>query len=348
MKQHEREFFIYTIRSGKVFLPKDIVIHPPTVDIIIQSLQKYNNAFNDASSDGIMKEDELSKWMKEQGLWTSYNENKIEELKKKIESLKIEIYESRFDKKLVSKTRESIRFQEKILTSELSQKNSYYINTCEGFATTEKTSYIIQNTTYQNNKLYDFTDLSLPEVVDLWYDSFLTEGQCRDLARNEPWKSLWIINKNAKFSLFSNCSNGDEPTYNQKNLIIWSQMYDNIHESIDCPTKEVIEDDDMLDGWFIIQNKKTEKEKINKEFEASTKNEKIKNSSEVFIVAKDKDKIKKIQELNSLESKKIIAGRHKMLEQKGTVNTGEFPDEKLNIHLQNMESLRNNAKKNKE
>lgn len=345
MKQHEREFFIYTIRSGKVFLPNNIVIYPPTIDIIIQSLNKYKSAYEDASVDNIMTEDELSSWMKEQGLWTSYHEKKVEDLKNKLEALKIEIYESRFDKKLVSKIRESIRIQEKVLTSELSQKNSYYINTCEGVATTEKTSYIIQNTTYQNNKLYDFSELSLPEVVDLWYDSFLTENQCRDLARNEPWKSLWIIRKNSQFSLFSNCNNGDEPTYNQKNLIIWSQMYDNIQESMDCPSKDVIEDDDMLDGWFIIQNKKTEKEKLNKEFEATTKNQKIKNSSEVFVVAQDAEKVKKIQELNSLESKKIIAQREKILEQKGVVSAGEFPDEKLNIRMQNIESLKNHAKK---
>ena len=46
--------------------------------------------------------------------------------------------------------------------------------------------------------------------------------------------------------MFLNATEG-ELTYNQKNLMIWSQMYDNIQETLDCPSKEVIEDDDILD-----------------------------------------------------------------------------------------------------
>ncbi|NBO99641.1 MAG: hypothetical protein EBU90_05880 [Proteobacteria bacterium] len=342
MKQHEREFFIYTIRSGKVFLPNNIIIHPPTIDIVIESLQKYNEAYEIALSDSIMTEEEMSSWMKIQGLWTSYNEQKITDLQKKLENLKVNIYEARQDKKSINSIRPVIRNTEYLLSQELSQKNTFFINTCEGMASTEKTSWLIQNTTYKNKKLYDFSDLLLTQVIDYWHESFLPENKCRELARNEPWKSLWITREKSGIELFLNAKNG-ELTYNQKNLMIWSQMYDNIQESLDCPSKEVIDDDDLLDGWFITQNRKREKEKLEKEFESSTQNPKIKQSSEVLIMSRDKDKTKKIQDMNSREAKDLIKSREKLLDKKGTVNAGEFLDEKNSIRLQQMESAKRHS-----
>jgi len=342
MKQHEREFFIYTIRSGKVFLPHNIVIHPPTLELIIESLQKYNEAYEIALSDSIMTEEEMSAWMKIQGLWNSYNDQKIEDLQKKLENLKVNIYEARQDKKSINSIRPVIRNTEYLLSQELSQKNTFFINTCEGMASTEKTSWLIQNTTYKNKKLYDFSDLLLTQVIDYWHESFLSETKCRELARNEPWKSLWITREKAGIELFLNAKNG-ELTYNQKNLMIWSQMYDNIQESLDCPSKEVIDDDDLLDGWFITQNRKREKEKLEKEFESSTQNSKIKQSSEVLIMSRDKDKTKKIQEMNSKEAKDLIKSREKLLDKQGTVNAGEFLDEKNSIRLQQMESAKRHS-----
>lgn len=343
MKQHEREFFISTIRSGKIFLQEGLIVHSPTIDQLVQSCQKYNEAYEQAVNDGLMTEDDMSSWMKEQYLWTSFHENKLEEIKKKVENLKVDIYEARQDPKLAKKIRFSIRETEDILSEQLLQKNYNYQNTCEGFASTEKTSWLIQNLTFKNNQLYDFSDTSLQTVIEQWYLSFLPDSKCRDLARNEPWKSLWIIREKSQLQLFANAGL-TELNHNQKNLIVWSQMYDNIQESLDCPSKEVIEDDDMLDGWFIVQNRKREKEKLEKDFENSTKNEKIKGSSEVFIMAKNPEKAKNIQSLNSDKAKSIINQRNKIIESKGIVGQEEFADEKMKIHTQKMEMAAKQAK----
>ena len=37
MNHHEREFFIYKIRSGKAYLPKGLVVHPFTIELNIES-----------------------------------------------------------------------------------------------------------------------------------------------------------------------------------------------------------------------------------------------------------------------------------------------------------------------
>jgi hypothetical protein len=331
MKQHEREFFISLIRSGKYFV-KDLVIIPPTIDQYLLACKIYNDAYQQAYVDGMMDEEEIDLWMRGQELWTEEDDKISEGLKKDIERLKIEIYNSRNDEFLRDRIRLYIRTGEIQLASHNNKKNQYYLNTCEGFAAYEKLSWIIKNTTYQNNELYNFEDTSLSYVVDEWQSSVLPESKIRQLARTEPWRSLWVIHEKSGTQLFPN-SQGLELTHNQKNIIIWAQTYDNIQESMDCPNKEVIEDDDMLDGWFILQSRKREKERNEKELEDTIQSDKIRNASEVFVVTSPKNK-DKIENMNNPYSMMIKKQREELLKRKGTVTQDQFADEKLNMTMQ--------------
>ena len=73
-----------------------------------------------------------------------------------------------------------------------------------------------------------------------------------------------------------------EMTFDQRNICVWSRMYDNVQESHECPSEDVLNDDDLLDGWFIIQRKKQEHDKLVSEVEGMTNNEKIANSEEIL------------------------------------------------------------------
>jgi hypothetical protein len=279
----------------------------------------------------MMSEEEMDEWMIEQGLWTMEDDTKIEGFKKDIEKLKIEIYNARNNSQLRERIRLYIRAGEKQFLQQSGKKNQYYINTCEGVAAAEKTTWLIKNTTYQDNKLYDFSDLSIMYVMDEWQSGFLSDSTTRNLARNEPWKSLWAIRENSGIKLFQN-KEDQELTYNQKNLIIWSQMYDNIQESIDCPPKDVIEDDDMLDGWFILQAKKREKEKAEAEFENTT-NSKIKNSSEIYVMANNKNDQERIDGMNSYHASVVKKQRGELIKSKGAVGQDQFLDERMNLQM---------------
>lgn len=345
MKQHEREFFVSLIRSGNVYISGKVrlTIKPTTIEQSFESCEIYNESYQQAYIDGIMSEDEMIDWMMEKDLWSPHDDKKIESLKKDIERLKVEIYNARNDKSLRERIRLYIRAAEKQIGIISFKKHSYMQNTREGIATSDKISWIIKNTTFYKNKLYKFDQLSLSYVIDEWQSSFLPDSTCRELARNEPWKSLWTIRDNINSRLFTN--NGRyELTHNQKNLIIWSQMYDNIQESLECPSKDVIEDDDMLDGWFIIQNKKREKESAEKEVDSLVKNEKIKNSSEVFVVAKDKEHISKINLANDTNSSIIKQQRFAYLNKVGQTEDHNLPDQRLQIAAQQTNMMRGKFK----
>ena len=109
---------------------------------------------------------------------------------------------------------------------------------------------------------------------------------------------------------------------------MWSQLYDNIQESMDAPTNEVVEDDDVLDGWFVIQAKKRQKEKLEKEFNAKT-GDKVKNSDEVYVMSSSVEENELIENMNDLNSRRIKKERAQTLSSKGAVRQHEFKDEIL-------------------
>lgn len=348
MKHHEREFFVSMIRFGGIYIEKDsmrLLVKPLTIDQSYQAAIVYNNAYEQAIVDEIMSEEEITEWMMENDLWTYNDDKKTEGFTKDLERLKIEIYNNRNDKKLKERIRLYIRAGEKQLSEHLRNKSIFYQNSREGYALSEKISWIVKNTTYLDSKLYDFKDISLSYVIDEWQSSVLSESIIRELAREEPWKSLWSIKGNSSKKLFSNDDN-QELTLNQKNLLIWSQIYDNIQESVDCPNDDVIKDDDLLDGWFLIQAKKRQKERLEKEFETGTKNEKIKSAGEVYMIVdpNDKEAIEKVDAMNDTVAKLIKKQRFEVINQKNGAYQHDFPDEKQKMQMQITNQMRNNIK----
>ncbi len=339
MKQHEREFFIYTIRSGKVKILDNVYVHPPTIDQVAESCYIYNTIYDESYEDEVMTEEEMIHWMREHDLWSDENDTKIKGLQEDLEKLKVEIYNARNNSNLADKIRLYIRAGEKQLSDQLSIKHQYFQNTCEGIAYTEKISWIVANTTYKEDELYDFETNTLAQVVHKWQNAAISEPDCRELARNEPWKSLWATHEKGSIKLFLNRQDQDL-TYNQKNLLVWSQMYDNIQESMDCPTTDVIDDDDMLDGWFIIQSRKRDKERAESEFENST-NEKIKNSSEVYVMSRSDRDRERVEGMNDMQAQAIKRQRSATIKKKGTVGQHEFKDEIMRIKNQQAEAWKN-------
>ena len=157
----------------------------------------------------------------------------------------------------------------------------------------------------------------------------LSEKAIREIAKTEPWRSLWILSESKVFELFAN--KGKELTPDQRNLLIWSRMYDNIHESMDCPPDEVIEDDDMLDGWLLIQKKKREQEQVQNEVANKTSNSKISNSDEIFVMAGTQEDANKINSSNSFHNQQIKKQRMQIVQQQGEAKDLDFPDQQLKM-----------------
>ena len=123
-----------------------------------------------------------------------------------------------------------------------------------------------------------------------------------------------------------------------ENLIIWSKMYDSVNESPDSPSETVIKDDYMLDGWFIVQRKKREKQQSEREFEQT--NQKIAAAGEVYIMANSAEQRDKINNLNDTTSKMIKKQRMATLKAKGSATQDQFKDAQLDRSNQSHQQFR--------
>ena len=131
----------------------------------------------------------------------------------------------------------------------------------------------------------------------------------------------------------------------QQGLIIWSNMYDNIQESLECPTEDVINDDDMLDGWFIIQRRKQESEKAKSELEQRTNNEKIANSDEILVMASNKKEANAVHNMNDINGDMIRKQRINTVKRKGKAVDLDFQDRKIEVSNQQREMFKGHTRR---
>ena len=105
-------------------------------------------------------------------------------------------------------------------------------------------------------------------------------------------------------------------------------MYDRIHESPDCPSEGVLDDDDMLDGWLLVQRKKREADQKKQEVEGAV-NTKIANADEIYVKVESYEDAKKIDLLNPSHVNRTKRQRLQQLKEKGVIKEQEFKDVQL-------------------
>ena len=118
-------------------------------------------------------------------------------------------------------------------------------------------------------------------------------------------------------------------------------MYDNVQESMECPGEDVLEDDDLLDGWFILQKKKQERDKLVSEVDNMTQNEKISQSEEIFLFTDNKDEADRINQANSIQGQMIKKSRMAQLKAAGgEINEADFQDRQLELQRMSNEQFK--------
>ncbi len=106
----------------------------------------------------------------------------------------------------------------------------------------------------------------------------------RRLARSNAWRFQWQAGKGLG-GLFGRPIIELDPE--QQAIVYWSQVYDNVYESMDRPEDSVIENDDELDAWFEAQARKRKVEQIaeGKDVGGVKLSSNMSRHGEIFIVA---------------------------------------------------------------
>ena len=346
MDLSEREFLVFRIRSGIYKVPYNkfnIKVLTPTIEEEFESCEVYERSYYESMNDDIMTQEECTEWMLENGLWTYEEDLKIKEVNKEIENLKINVYKKFNNGRLRESARIYLRAAEEGLKQMENKKNTYYGNTCEGIAQLDKSMFLLEACSYVGGEKLDPDSVELNDLLNKYYSLILKEGDCREIARSDPWRSIWSLRETNTFNLFNNTNR--ELSVDQKNLLIWSRMYDNIQESMECPSEKVIEDDDALDGWFIEQRRKNEREKAVGVIEDSIQNDKIRNSQEVIVFADNQKDAQNVHEMNSTTAKVMKKEREQVIKEKGSAVDLDFADQKMRLGNMAHEKFKNNFRR---
>lgn len=339
MNTYEREYFISRLRSG-VYLIKmngvKIRVLTPTIEDEYEANEVWQEAYDQAIMDSIFTEEEIWEWMESKGLWSPEKDEKIEGIQKDIEKMKVGVFEGRNNTALVNQTKRYIRAAEKAKTNLVTEKHELYGRTAEGLAAQEKSLTLFERCCYVGKERLDCNDIDVSALFYEYNKMLLSETQLRELARNDPWRMYWLMKDHTP--LFANLD-GRQLSPDQKGILIWSNMYDNIQESMDCPTEDVIEDDDMLDGWFIIQRKKQESERAKIELEKRT-NSKIANSDEILVMASTQKEADSIHSMNTVHGDIVRKQRIATAKRKGTATDLDFQDRRIDIANQQHERFK--------
>jgi hypothetical protein len=327
----KREFLISRILSGTIRLKIDgetVVYKWPSADKRYEALEIYNEFLEENSG---FSESDLLTYMIENDMWSTEEEELLQDkIPKDIDNFKV----SMFENILNTPKREGVRKQLKIAKEKLKElwakRNTFYYLTNEGVAIYAKQLYLLESS-------IDCKHLNVNKIFDAYQNSMISEEDMRCLARTEPWRSVWTAHK--KFGVLF----PSELTEEQKRLVSWSIFYDSIYEHQDSPTDEIIDDDDILDGWTIKKRQEIDAAK-QKQFGNNVLKNKHQNCDEVFLMVGSADDAKKVYNMNDGFGKAIQQSRLKAVLEKGEIKEAELPDRKMQIRqkLTQMESERFN------
>lgn len=344
MQQWERECHIARIIAGKNKLhigQRVYYLTVPNPEQRFEAAEIYREARRDAELDGALSEQELLLILNKNQIWTSQEDNELQKLNKALESLKVELFENRLRSNAKLTLRSALRkTKEGIFRLESLRHILDYI-TVDGLALSAKYRYLISaSLRYEGWETFsgERDDPLIDNVIEIISHERLGEPEFRKLARTEPWRSIWSSRQFAGRGIFDvaavNLSD------DQRTLIIWSSVYDNIREYPDCPNDDVISDDDMLDGWMIIQRKKKESQIASNAVNSlgQTANtqmrDKLQNAEEVFLMADTIEDAREIEKMNDAANAMNKSRRLAYVKQHGEVNEVHMPDTTARIRME--------------
>lgn len=324
MEPYKRDFFVARIRAGYVPVKMGgnrFEIYQPDLDTALRSQEIYIEAYDKAEDEGLLTDDEIIDWLVKQGIWDEEEENNYNKIvPEHIEYWKIEL----FNAALKSNTRRQIRKYLKAAKEEYERlhniRHFYDYVTVDGYANYVRSMYVLSHSTKLNGDPVDWSQHDLGKLMGRYHQELLSPEDVRELARTMPWTGLWSVLKTS-----GNIFGSGPLTVEQQSLISWSTMYDRIHEAPDCPSDSVIDDDDMLDGWLLVQKRKREADRKQAEIEEHV-NPKMKNADEIYMVAETAADAQKINMLNPEHVKKIKRQRMQQVKDQGRVRQQEFKD----------------------
>lgn len=318
----------------------------PSIDIKYQSEIYAQKIYEDNKYNEWIKQSEILYVLIDLGLWSIDGDKKLKKIEDDIDNSKVELFKNFLNPTKQKTIRKKLTQQKKQYDYLYSIRYSLDHITLEGYCNALKNDYILTKSLFDDSNNLVFKDHNNPadyfllkNIASYIAQNSLEISTFKIIARSNVWKNYWSANKNNLF---------DKPVVNwtdeQKTLVVLTRMYDSVYEHPESPPDIVIEDDDMLDGWMIIQKRESEKSK-NKKRNEQFLPDKIKNSQEVFLMANSKEEARNIYDMNDYQGAGIIKERNQTISQNNVIAEQNLPDIKRDIILQSNDKRKQMRKK---
>lgn len=340
------EFTLLRILRGRLSYRRgdlSLYVVEPDQDLMHDSIEIYEDSYEKAYGDGVYLKLEIEEYMAMNDMWSPFDDQDIEKIKKESEELKLQAFKNFYKKRELNGIKYYLRQNENKLLKLISKKNQFEHLTCEGVATYARWNWIIEKSTYyKDGTPYDWKDFGISTLMSYYENSAISAADFRAVARSDNWRPIWNLSKKTG-DLFGVPSN--MLTKDQIFLCSYSSMYDNVYENPESPDEAVINDDDCLDGWFIDQKRKSDKMKKEQQVNSVLTNPKIANAGEVFLIASSPEEANTIHSMNTYQAESIRKNRIKEIQEKGVVKSDtEFSDVRQDLLIKQNQSLVNHIR----
>jgi hypothetical protein len=321
MLPNKKEYLLYRITLGYIKYKTHgltLIIKDPSPEVRLRSCEIYEEVYNKSVKNNLLLEKDIKQFLFKYNLWTGEDDKQIDILPKHIDYFKKQLYQNKDSTKQIETLKKYLNHARNVYSETINKLHRYDYVTCEGIANFSKWQYMIEKSVYYKGKRWNWNKGSINEALNYYYSNLIEEEDIREIARTQPFDTIFSLGNNVF---------GKSPiklTLEQQRLLGWARLYANISKSPDCPPRFVVEDDDMFDGWLLIQKEKRELENSKEKGSGLIKNKKISNSDEVYIFSSLADK-EAVSSLNDQYSKMIIKNRLNQVRKSG----GELHEQDL-------------------
>ncbi len=311
----------------------------------LQASILYDSTLRECELLGILTPEQMLEIMISNNLWSMDEETELNSTPARLDALKLEMYNRycNFQSTRVEQVRKTLDAMRQRQGELSRRKHQYDFYTTSGLAEHIRLQFLISKNLVneEEKKIEDIEERSefwLSQIMQSYMTNKPDELQLRQLAKYPKWRMIWSSGRQEGrvFGVPSVWL-----TEEQQAVISWSKLYDNVNEHPESPPDEVIEDDDLLDGWIIAEQNKRTKER--KERDKGGRNKR--GAQEVFIPAESSEDAKRIEGLNDASEQFVKRQRMAALKKQGQVSEQHMPDSKQQISIQAAQQFRDRLKK---
>ena len=343
MDMHSQRMHLRRILAGEVRCRVGnitYVVEQPTLSILSEAEDIFDRVRYEAGFIAT-SEQEIVDLMCGMDLWSDEQEHRLTTIPTSIEALKVEAWQAylKFSGKRVDRAKKQIKRIQQEWYRLYGQRHAYDHFTPSGLATTAKNEFLILSLIKDTQHIKPGR---VNTILSMYYQTQLDENQLRTLSQSSLVRLVWHSSRDhAIIDVPVGCW-----TNEQIGLMSWLRMYDSIGESLDCPPETVVQDDILLDGWLITQNRERDKERANKlSGDDGVNMPKKPGIQEVYIPAETSGDADRIHDMNDAQTRFQKRQREKLIATQGEVDETKMPDSQLLMRQQALQEILDRSKR---